>query len=132
MMEEYASIMKNDVWEVVPMPEDKKVVGYKWIYKVKHAADGSVDKYKVRFVAKGFSQQEGVDYEETFAAVTRHSSIRTVISLAAEMGWHVHQMDVKTAFLNRVVEEEVYCNVPDLASLGNVASVCVGSKVYNI
>jgi len=131
-MEEYASIMKNDVWEVVPMPEDKKVVGYKWIYKVKHATDGSVDKYKVRFVAKGFSQQEGVDYEETFAAVTRHPSIRTVISLAAEMGWHVHQMDVKTAFLNRVVEEEVYCNVPDLASLENAANVCVGSKVYSI
>jgi hypothetical protein len=55
MMEEYASIMKNDVWEVVPRPEGKKVVGSKWIYKVKHATDGSVDKYKARFMAKGFS-----------------------------------------------------------------------------
>jgi hypothetical protein len=69
MMEEYASIMKNDVWEVVPRPEDKRVVGSKWIYKVKHAADGSMDKYKARFVAKRFSQREGVDYKETFAPV---------------------------------------------------------------
>jgi hypothetical protein len=113
MMEEYASIMKNDVWEVVPRPEGKKVVGSKWIYKVKHAADGSVDKYKARFVAKGFSQREGVDYEETFAPVARYSSIRAVISLAAEKGWRVHQMDVKTAFLNRVVEEEVYVEQPE-------------------
>jgi hypothetical protein len=62
MMEEYASIMKKDVWEVVPRPKDKKVVRSKWIYKVKHAVDGSVEKYKARFVAKGFSQREGVDY----------------------------------------------------------------------
>jgi hypothetical protein len=98
MMEEYASIMKNDVWEVVPRPEDKKVVGSKWIYKVKHATDGSVDKYKARFMAKGLSQREGVDYEETFALVARFSLIRAVISLATEKGWRVHQMDVKTAF----------------------------------
>jgi hypothetical protein len=118
MMEEYASIMKNDVWEVVPRPEGKKVVGSKWIYKVKHAADGSVDKYKERFAAKGFSQREGVDYEETFASVARYSSIRIVFSLAAEMGWHVHQMDVKIAFLNGVVEE-VYVEQPEGFEVGD-------------
>jgi hypothetical protein len=85
-MEEYASIMKNDVWEVVPRPKGKKVVGSKWIYKVKHAANGSVDKYKARFVAKGFSWRERVDYEEIFAPVARYSLIRAVISLAAEKG----------------------------------------------
>ena len=85
-MEEYASIMKNDVWEVVPRPKGKKVVGFKWIYKVKHAADGTMDKYKAHFVAKGFSQREGVDYEETFALVARYSSIRAIISLAVEKG----------------------------------------------
>jgi hypothetical protein len=72
-MEEYASVMKNDVWEVVPRPESKKVVGSKWIYMVQHAANGSVDKYKSCFVAKGFSQREGVDYEETFAPMARYS-----------------------------------------------------------
>ena len=67
MVEEYDSIMKNQVWEVVPRPQGKKVVGSRWIYKVKHAADRSVEKYKARFVEKGFSQKECIDYEETFA-----------------------------------------------------------------
>ena len=87
MVEEYDSIMKNQVWEVVPRPEGKKVARSRWIYKVRHAVDESVEKYKARFVAKGFSQKEGIDYEETFAPVVRYSSIRTIISLAAEMVW---------------------------------------------
>jgi hypothetical protein len=119
MMEEYASITKNDVWEVVPRPEDKRVVGSKWIYKAKHAAHESVDKYKACFVTKGFSQREGVDYEETFAHVARYSSIRAVISLAAEKGRRVHQMDVKAAFLNGVVEEEVYVEHPEGFEVGS-------------
>ena len=81
MVEEYDSIMKNQVWEVVPRPQGKKVVGSRRIYKVKHAADRSVEKYKACFVAKGFSQKEGIDYEETFAPIARYSSIRTIISL---------------------------------------------------
>jgi hypothetical protein len=112
MMEEYNSIMKNDVWEVVPRPEGKSVVTSKWLYKLKHAADGSIEKYKARFVARGFSQVEGVDYDETFAPVARYTSIRAVISIAAEMGWKIHQMDVKTAFLNGLIEEEVYIEQP--------------------
>ena len=69
MFEEYDSIMKNQVWEVLSRPQGKKVVGSRWIYKVKHAADGSMEKYKARFVAKGFSQKEGIDYGETFTPV---------------------------------------------------------------
>ena len=68
----------------------------------------SIEKYKVHFMEKGFSHMEGIDYEDTFTPITRYSSIQTIISLAVEMGWRVHQMDVKTAFLNRVIEEEVY------------------------
>ena len=64
-VEEYQSIMKNDVWEVVPTPEGKSVVTSKWLFKIKHAADGSIEKYKARFVARGFSQKEGIDYDET-------------------------------------------------------------------
>ena len=82
--------MKNDVWDVVPRLEGKSVVTSKWIYKIKHAADGSIEKYKARFVARGFSQVEGVDYDETFAPVARYSSIRSVVSIAAEMGWKIH------------------------------------------
>lgn len=112
MQEEYSSIMKNDVWEVVPRPEGKSVVTSRWLYKVKHAADGSIEKFKARFVARGFSQVEGVDYEETFAPVARYTSIRSIISIAAEMGWKIHQMDVKTAFLNGFIQEEVYIEQP--------------------
>ena len=108
MVEEYDSIVRNSAWEIVPRPEGKSVVGSRWIYKVKQAADRSVEKYKERFVARGFSQIEGIDYEETFAPVARYSYIRTVLSLSAQMGWHIHQMDVKTAFLNGIIKEEVY------------------------
>ena len=78
----------------------------KWIYKIKHVADGSINKYKARFVARGFSQKEGIDYEETFSPIAKYTYIRSVLALVAVMKWKIHQMDVKTAFLNRVVEEE--------------------------
>jgi len=77
------------------------VVGLRWIYKVKQAVDRSVEKYKEIFVvARGFSQIEGIDYEETFAPVVRYSSMRAILALSVQMGWHIHQMDVKNAFLN--------------------------------
>jgi hypothetical protein len=112
MVEEYQSIMKNDVWEIVPRPEGKPVVTSKWIFKIKHTADGSIYKYKARFVARGFSQTEGVYYEETFAPDARYTSIRSIIAIASVMGRKLHQMDVKTAFLNGVIEEEVYIEQP--------------------
>ena len=87
MTEEYDSILKNDVWDIVPRPEGKSIVTSKWIYKVKHAADGSVEKYKARFVARGFSQKEGIDYDEIFAPVAHFTSIHTIIALAVAMGW---------------------------------------------
>ena len=71
-MVEYSSIMTNDVWEVVPRPQDRSIVGSIWIYKIKHAANGSIEKFKARFVAKGYAQKEGIDYEETFAPVARY------------------------------------------------------------
>jgi hypothetical protein len=86
MMEEYQSIMKNDVWDIVLRPEGKFVVTSKWIYKIKHTVDGSIEKHKTRIVARGFSQVEGIDYEETFAPVARYTSIWMIISLATSMG----------------------------------------------
>ena len=105
MVEEYDSIMRNEVWEVVLRLEGKSVVTSRWIYKVKYVADGSIEKHKARFVARGFSQVEGIDYDETFAPVARYASIRIVIAIVAEMGWKIHKMDVKTAFLNDILEE---------------------------
>ena len=112
MIEEYHSIMKNDVWDVVPRPEGKSVVASKWIYKIKHNANGIIENYKVIFVAHGFCQKEGIDYEDTFAPVSRYTSIRTILSLDVVMKWKVHQMDVKIKLLNGVVEEEVYVEQP--------------------
>ena len=112
MVEKYPSIINNDVWEVVPRPKDKSVISSKWIIKTKHLGDGSIEKYKARFVARGFSQKDEIDYEETFAAVARYTSIRTILSLASNMKWKLHQMDVKTTFLNGLIEEEVYSEQP--------------------
>ena len=105
MVEEYDSIVRNSAWEIVPRPVDKSMVGSRWIYKVKQVVDGSVEKYKARFVARVFSQIEGIDYEETFAPVARYSSIRSILSLSTQMGWRIHQMDVKTKFLNGIIEK---------------------------
>ena len=84
------------------------MVSSKWFYKIKHVADGSIEKYKARFLARGFSQKEEIDYDETFAPVARYTSIRTIMALASMIKWNLHQMDVNTTFLNGVIEEEVY------------------------
>jgi hypothetical protein len=112
MTKEYQSIINNDVWEIVPRPKSKDVVSSKWLFKIKHVVDGSIEKYKEIFVARVFSQKEGIDYEETFDPVAKYTSIKTIIALAAKMKWKLHQMDVKTTFLNGVIEEEVYIEKP--------------------
>jgi hypothetical protein len=128
MVEEYASIIKNNVWEIVPRPLNKSVVSSKWIYKIKHAVDGSIDKHNARFVAKEFSQK-GVDYEETFSLVARYTSIRTIISIATQMGRRIHQMDVKNDFRNGNIVEEVYLEQPRGFEVHNrVSHVCLLKK----
>ena len=113
MVEEYDSIVRNSVWDVVPRPENKSVVSSRWLYKLKKATDSSVEKHKARFVARGFSQVKGIDYDDNFAPVARYSSIRSMLALSTQMGWKIHQMDVKTAFLNGHIEEEVYIEQPE-------------------
>ena len=90
MVEEYQFITNNYVWEIVPRPKDKSVVSSKWIFKTKHSVDGSLEKYKKIFVARGFSQKEGIDYEENFAPVARYTSIKTILSLESNMNWKLH------------------------------------------
>jgi hypothetical protein len=85
MTKEYQSIINNDVWEIVPRPKNKDVVSSKWIYKIKHVSYRSIEKHKARFVARGFSQKDGIDYKETFSPIARYTSIRTIIALAANM-----------------------------------------------
>jgi hypothetical protein len=114
---------------VVLRPEWKSVVASKWIYKIKHATDGSLEKYKARFVAIGFSQKEGEYYDGTFAPVTNYTSIRSIIDIASVMGWKLHQMDVKTSFLNGVIEEEMYIEKPQgFVIHGKESHVCILKK----
>jgi len=88
------------------------MVTSKWIYKIMHVTDGSIDKYKVLFVARGFSEKELEDYDETFSPVSRYTSNRSIIFLVASLRWNLHHMYVKTSFRNGVIEEEVYIDYP--------------------
>ena len=134
MVKEYSSIMKNDVWEVVPRSEWKCVVTSRWIYKIKYAVNGSIEKYKARLMVPGFSQVEGVDYDETFVSVSRYISIRSVIFIAAKMGWNIHRMDVKTKFHNGVIQEEVYIEQPQgFEEHGRDSHVCqLKKELYSL
>ena len=96
----------------VPIQKVKPVVSSKWIFKTKHSSDDSIEKFKAGFVKRRFSQKEGIDYEENFAPIARYTSIRTVFSKVAKMKSKLHQMDVKTNFLNGVIEEELYIEQP--------------------
>jgi transposase InsO family protein len=123
--EEVSSIMKNQTWDLVELPPDRKAIGCKWVFKIKRNADNTVDRYKARLVAKGYSQKEGIDYEETFSPVVRYTSIRVFLAIAATHGMHVHQMDVKTAFLNGELEEEVFMSQPEgFEERGKESLVC--------
>ena len=90
MIEDYQSIMKNDVWDVLSRPEGKSVVTSKWIYKIKNVAYGNIEKYKETCVARSFSQKKGIDYEEKFSPIARYTSIRSILSLTVVMKWKIH------------------------------------------
>jgi len=108
MVEEYDSLIKTNVWEVVPRPIDKSMVSSKWFFKVKKVAYGSMEKHKAKFVARGFNEIKGINYDKTFSPVERYSSIISILALSSQMGWKIHQIDVKTTFLNGMIEKEMY------------------------
>ena len=112
MYEEMRALEKNATWEKVKLPEGKTVVGCKWVFNVKYNLDGSVERYKARLVAKGFTQTYGVDYSETFSPVAKLNTVRVLLSVAANLDWPLNQLDVKNAFLNGDLEEEVYMEPP--------------------
>lgn len=106
--EEIQALEKNGTWEISNLPKGKQPVGCKWIFNVKYNANGSLERYKAKLVAKGFTQTYGIDYQETFAPVAKLNTVRSLLSLAANLG----QLDVKNAFLNGDLEDEVYMEIP--------------------
>ena len=110
--DEYQSLLENDTWEEVTLPPGQNLVGSKFVFKVKENSDGSINRYKARLVARGFSQKFGVDFEDTFAPVVKFPSIRTILAIGAKRNMEIHQMDVKTAFLNSKLNEDVYMRPP--------------------
>ncbi|RVW38157.1 Retrovirus-related Pol polyprotein from transposon TNT 1-94 [Vitis vinifera] len=113
MNEEYKSMQDNKVWELVPLPVGTKPIGCKWIFKTKRDSNGNVERYKARLVAKGFTQKEGIDFKETFSPVSTKDSFRIIMALVAHYDLELHQMDVKTAFLNGDIDETIYMVQPE-------------------
>ena len=113
MNTELESTDSNQVWDLVEAPANIKPISCKWIYKRKRGSDEKVETFKARLVAKGYTQREGIDYEETFSLVAMLTSIRILLSIAACLDFEIWQMDVKTAFLNGNLEEDIYIHQPE-------------------
>lgn len=125
--EEIQALEKNNTWQITKLPPGKRTVGCKWIFTVKHKADGSVERLKARLVAKGYTQTHGINYQETFAPVAMLNTVRVLLSIAANLDRPLYQLDVKNAFLNGDLEEEIYMNVPP-----GFESEATVNKVYKL
>jgi hypothetical protein len=112
MQAEYDALLTNDTWSLVPRPPGVNLMTGKWIYRHKLLTDGSLDRYKARWVLRGFTQRSGVDFDEIFSPVVKPATIRVVLSLALSQDWPIHQLDVKNAFLHGTLTEMVYCVHP--------------------
>ena len=110
---EIQSMYSNGVWTLVDPPEGIKPIGCKWVYKKKRGPDGNVETFKARLVVKGYTQKEGIDYDETFPPVAMLKTIRILLSIAAALDYEIWQMDVKTAFLNGNLDERIYMQQPE-------------------
>ena len=117
--------MQNNTWEIVDLPKGKKPVGCRWVYTVKYKSDGSLDRYKARLVARGYTKTYGINYQETFALLAKMNTIMILISLAVNLDWPLNQYDVKNAFLHGNLKEEIYMEcLLGYEGLNNKGRVC--------
>ncbi|CAM8908561.1 unnamed protein product [Rhodiola kirilowii] len=112
MNKEIKALEENHTWVLTDLPKGKTVVDCKWIYKIKYLTDGSIERFKARLVARGFTQVKGLDYHETFAPVAKMTIVRCLLAIAAARNWPLHQLDVDNAFLHGTLEEEVFMKLP--------------------
>ena len=105
MEDEMHALMENEMWDLVDLPKGAKPICCRWVYKVKHNTDGSIKRYKAQLVPKGYVQQHGIDYNETFVPVTKIMTVCVLFVVALAKGWHLHQIDVKNAFLQGDLQE---------------------------
>jgi len=112
MSEELDVLHKNHTWDMIGLPPCQSIVGCRWVYNIKIKADGSVEQYTACLIAKGFTQEYGIDYEETFAVVDRLTYVRCLIAVTTICHWPLYRMDVKNAFLNGDLQEEMYMQPP--------------------
>ncbi|KAM1038499.1 hypothetical protein FF1_033179 [Malus domestica] len=112
MQFEFQALQSTGTWDLVPHNSNYNLVGCKWVFKVKHKPDGTIERYKARLVAKGFHQHEGLDFSKTFSLVAKPTTIRILLSIAVNYNWFVHQLDVSNAFLHGHLKEDVYMIQP--------------------
>ena len=112
MQEEVHQFERNKVWHLKTRPKDRSIIGTKWVFKNKLDEFGTITRNKARLVVQGYNQEEGIDYEETFAPVARIEAIRILVAFAAHMDFKLYQMDVKSAFLNGYLKEEMFVSQP--------------------
>ena len=112
MAAELNALEQNHTWSIVSLPSNKKAVGCKWVFHIKYKADGSIERYKASLVAKGYTQQQGLDYTETFSPVAKMVTVKLFLALATVHGSVLQQLDVNNAFLNGDLNEEVYMSLP--------------------
>ena len=112
MQDEYDALIKQGTWSLVPPPENHNIVGCKWVYKLKTHSDGSIARYKAKLVAKGFHQQQGINFDETFSPIIKPPTVRMILSIAVSLNWPLRQLHVSNAFLHGILKEEVYMSQP--------------------
>jgi hypothetical protein len=131
-MEEYAALLANHTWDLVPRPPDTNVVTGKWLFRHKLTLDGSLDRYKARWVLRGFTQRPVVVYDETFSPIVKFATVRVVLALSRN--WAIHQIDIKNAFFHGTLTKNVYCSQPtDFVDAANPDLVCrLNRSLYDL